>query len=211
MKTSSSTDRIEKWLVVFLIGTAAARLSSLAIFDTLFVVAGFSMILFYSLRIFISLRHWNSDRMETISSILLFIFALLGMASLTALHAFLPAAESLWKLSLGFALLVAVVTSLVFWLNNKENSMRWRAWAKSAFLRFFLILFCLLISLGIGWDMLFKTYFPERYMKQESYVDYYPENGAKKSEGYLLNGKADSLWIFYSPNGDTLGKEMIGE
>ena len=208
MKTSSSTDKIEIWLVVFFIASSLARLSTLSIFDTLFVIAGFSMILFYSLRIFISLRHWNNHRVETIGSILIFVFSLLGIASITSLHAFLPAGQGLWMICLIFALMVSIGTSLIFLMRSKENPARWASWAKSAFARFFIVLFALLISLWIGWDSWFGIYFPERYGKQESYVDYYEENGARKSEGYLLNGKADSLWIFYSPNGDTLRKEM---
>lgn len=208
IKTSSSTDRFEKGLIAFLIGTALGRLSEVSLFDTLFVIAGFSMILFYSLRLFISLRHWQSNKMETIATLLLFIFALLGMASLTALHAFLPAGAGLWMITLLAALLVSMATGVIFLLKNKENPSRWIAWAKSAFPRFFLILVALLVSLWIGWDILFKTYFPERFNKQESYVTHYTENGAKKQEGYLLNGRADSLWIFYSPNGDTINTEL---
>lgn len=207
MKTTASTDRIEKWLVVFLIGTGLGRLSEMAIFDTLFVIAGFSMILFYSLRLFISLRYWQSDRMETISNLLLFVFALLGIAALTALHAFLPSGEGLWRISLLTALLVSIGVGVIFLGKRKENPARWASWAKSAFPRFFLILIALLLSLWIGWDNLFQTYFPERFNKQEPFVSYHTENGAKKEEGYLLNGKADSLWIFYSPNGDTIRTE----
>lgn len=208
MKTTASTDRIEQWLVVFLIGTALGRLSNMSIFDTLFVIAGFSMILFYSLRIFISLRYWKTFKLETLSSVLLFVFALLGIAAFTSLHAFLPGAERLWRIALLFAFLSSAAVGGIFMLKSKENPTRWAAWAKSAFPRLFLILAGLLISLWLGWNQLFKTYFPERFDKQEPYITYYPENGAKKEEGYLLNGKADSLWIFYSPNGDTLKKEM---
>lgn len=208
IKTSSSTDRIEKWLVVFLIGTSLGRLSEISLFDTLFVIAGFSMILFYSLRLFISLRYWQANKMETLSSMLLFIFALLGIASLTSLHAFLPAGQGLWMITLLAALLLSMGVGVIFLLKSKEDPARWAAWAKSAFPRFFIILAALLLSLWIGWDTLFKTYFPERYNKQEPYVSYYSENGAKKEEGYLLNGKADSLWRFYSPNGDTLKTEV---
>jgi len=210
MKTTASTDNIEKGLALFVIITILGRLSSLGIFDTLFVVAGFSMILYYSLRLFISFRDWNRFRMETLGSVLVFVFALVGIASITSLHAFLPAGAVLWASSLMIALLVSIGTGFIFLSKNRENPTRWIAWAKGAFPRFFIILFALLVSLAIGWDTLFQTYFPERYNVQESYIDYHAENGAKKTEGYLLNGKPDSLWRYYSPNGDTLKVENYG-
>jgi hypothetical protein len=204
-KTTASTDRAEIILMTLWLLTALGRvISSWGLLDSLFAVLGFSFVLYYSMRLFLSFRQWKYLKLEVTLSALGFAFCAWMALGITGLHIFLPTSEPLLQ-PVPWVLGSLLGVSLAYYLVKREKApQRWKSWGKVQFSRLLGWALILFISLMVGWNGWFQTYYPDRFGKYEQ-KEAFHKNGAKAYQGFLYNGKPDSNWYYFSENGDTLG------
>ena len=204
MRTSSTSDKIEWGLLAFCLISVALRLLSGSIFDSVFVFAAFSLILYYCLRMYLGFKSWKVEKGLAIASSALFLGVIGLLVSWTILMLFRPGSDGLLEIMLMISFLICLSAALYFGLIRKGLQPVYRqAWLKGHLTRWGIILPLMLLTYLIGWQSLFHTFYPEHYNLPQAFTTHHP-NGAKHIEGFYLNGLPDSTWVYYDQMGDTV-------
>lgn len=203
MRTSSTTNKIEWGLAAFCLISIGLRTLSASIFDSIFVFAAFSLILYYSLRMYLGFKHWQKEKWLAVASTLLFLGLVALLVSWTMLLLFRPESDEVLEMVLiGSSILILGVGIFYVLIRKTIQPTYLKAWAKGHMARWAMFLPLILITYLIGWQGIFRTFYPEQYNQPQPFTSYH-QNGAKQAEGFYLNGKPDSTWVYYDQMGDT--------